>query len=150
MSFPILFDGANRKGKTTWGFSGGGGLFRRAHFVSRVVCLDRDSDSITPLQLFRDGITSHFLLQGTGKWFAGDDKNFKLTKCSVANQQVGLANVGKSTLFQAITKSTLGNPAVSARLSRLKKFCTLVTVRAGWALGLPIKDFFANLLLLFL
>jgi len=26
---------------------------------------------------------------------------------------VGLANVGKSTLFQAITKSTLGNPAVS-------------------------------------
>jgi obg-like ATPase 1 len=26
--------------------------------------------------------------------------------------QVGLANVGKSTLFQAITKSNLGNPAV--------------------------------------
>ena len=26
--------------------------------------------------------------------------------------QVGLANVGKSTLFQAITKCTLGNPAV--------------------------------------
>lgn len=25
---------------------------------------------------------------------------------------VGLANVGKSTLFQAITKCTLGNPAV--------------------------------------
>lgn len=30
-----------------------------------------------------------------------------------ANQfQVGLANVGKSTLFQAITKCNLGNPAV--------------------------------------
>lgn len=27
--------------------------------------------------------------------------------------QVGLANVGKSTLFQAITKCHLGNPAVS-------------------------------------
>lgn len=27
--------------------------------------------------------------------------------------QVGLANVGKSTLFQAITKCSLGNPAVS-------------------------------------
>lgn len=26
---------------------------------------------------------------------------------------VGLANVGKSTLFQAITKCSLGNPAVS-------------------------------------
>jgi obg-like ATPase 1 len=26
--------------------------------------------------------------------------------------QVGLANVGKSTLFQAITKCDLGNPAV--------------------------------------
>lgn len=26
--------------------------------------------------------------------------------------QVGLANVGKSTLFQAITKCSLGNPAV--------------------------------------
>ena len=29
--------------------------------------------------------------------------------------QVGLANVGKSTLFQAITKCSLGNPAVSDR-----------------------------------
>jgi 50S ribosomal subunit-associated GTPase HflX len=34
---------------------------------------------------------------------------------TAANQlyhQVGLANVGKSTLFQAITKCDLGNPAV--------------------------------------
>jgi len=29
---------------------------------------------------------------------------------------VGLANVGKSTLFQAITKSNLGNPAVRMQL----------------------------------
>lgn len=29
------------------------------------------------------------------------------------SRQVGLANVGKSTLFQAITKCSLGNPAVS-------------------------------------
>ena len=28
------------------------------------------------------------------------------------NKKVGLANVGKSTLFQAITKCHLGNPAV--------------------------------------
>ena len=27
------------------------------------------------------------------------------------DDQVGLANVGKSTLFQAITKCSLGNPA---------------------------------------
>jgi obg-like ATPase 1 len=31
--------------------------------------------------------------------------------------QVGLANVGKSTLFQAITKCHLGNPAVREMLS---------------------------------
>jgi hypothetical protein len=30
-----------------------------------------------------------------------------------SRRQVGLANVGKSTLFQAITKCSLGNPAVS-------------------------------------
>lgn len=30
-----------------------------------------------------------------------------------SSSQVGLANVGKSTLFQAITKCSLGNPAVS-------------------------------------
>ena len=37
------------------------------------------------------------------------------TACSHINsrRQVGLANVGKSTLFQAITKCSLGNPAVS-------------------------------------
>ena len=28
---------------------------------------------------------------------------------------VGLANVGKSTLFQAVTKCSLGNPAVCLR-----------------------------------
>jgi len=32
---------------------------------------------------------------------------------SLTRYQVGLANVGKSTLFQAITKCSLGNPAVS-------------------------------------
>ena len=38
-----------------------------------------------------------------------------LSACSHVNsrRQVGLANVGKSTLFQAITKCHLGNPAVS-------------------------------------
>lgn len=36
------------------------------------------------------------------------------SSCITYIYQVGLANVGKSTLFQAITKSTLGNPAVCA------------------------------------
>ena len=34
-----------------------------------------------------------------------------VTNINPQQQQVGLANVGKSTFFQAITKSTLGNPA---------------------------------------
>lgn len=36
-----------------------------------------------------------------------------------SSRQVGLANVGKSTLFQAITKCHLGNPAVSPYRSHL-------------------------------
>ena len=36
--------------------------------------------------------------------------------------QVGLANVGKSTLFQAITKCSLGNPAVCFLLARPQAF----------------------------
>lgn len=35
----------------------------------------------------------------------------------LTRSQVGLANVGKSTLFQAITKSSLGNPAVRTQLT---------------------------------
>ena len=38
---------------------------------------------------------------------------------------VGLANVGKSTLFQAITKCSLGNPAVSFLLLRLSPASSL-------------------------
>ena len=42
-----------------------------------------------------------------------------------ASLKVGLANVGKSTLFQAITKCHLGNPAVSMVLP-LSLFLSLI------------------------
>lgn len=40
------------------------------------------------------------------------DPRLHISTCQ-QHLQVGLANVGKSTLFQAITKCSLGNPAVS-------------------------------------
>jgi obg-like ATPase 1 len=49
----------------------------------------------------------------------GNNLKSGIVRCSLwdlcqmlMNFQVGLANVGKSTLFQAITKCHLGNPAV--------------------------------------
>lgn len=40
-----------------------------------------------------------------------DSSRLRTLISSLSRLQVGLANVGKSTLFQAITKCTLGNPA---------------------------------------
>jgi len=49
--------------------------------------------------------------------------------------QVGLANVGKSTLFQAITKCSLGNPAVS-RVIQDSPACS----KCSCISELPIRD----------